>query len=302
MKFRLLILPAILFLSHGNTLRAQIITTIAGSNIFGFSGAGGPATSAKMGQQFGIAVDNAGNVYSSDEDNNVIWKTSNTGIISIYAGTGTAGYSGDGGPAAAALLNTPFWMSTDPSGNLYFIDDKGVYIRKINAAGIISTYAGNPAAHFSAGDGDPPSPAMKKFLFVSLIYCLGCLSSAAQCLIPGGSGDTVTPVTGNFLYDSTTSPKSDPTMAVVIVDSVSKTLITPKAWKINGYVRASVSDDHGGFYIGGDFTQIGDISRSHIVISRFLAKLFPKQKRITKNDSNLTLITNDLRLAYFSRS
>ncbi len=71
----------------------------------------------------------------------------------FYAGTGAQGYSGDGGQATQALLYQPEWLGLDPSGNLYFTDQQGIYIRKVTAAGVISTVAGNPAQHFSGGDG-----------------------------------------------------------------------------------------------------------------------------------------------------
>jgi gliding motility-associated-like protein len=158
-KNRLTILCLFLLLFTGLPMRAQIITTIAGNHTIGFSGVGGPATSAAMAEPYGVAVDAAGNVYAPDNDDNVVWKISSTGIITILAGTGVVGYSGDGGPGTAATLNTPTWIGCDPAGNVYFTDQKGVYIRKVNTAGIISTVAGNPAAHFSGGDGGPLSAA-----------------------------------------------------------------------------------------------------------------------------------------------
>jgi gliding motility-associated-like protein len=121
----------------------------------GFSGIGGPALKAEIGLLYGIAVDKSGNVYTADQSNNVIWQISPGGAIALYAGTGLQGYSGDGGQATQALLYQPQWLGMDPNGNLYFIDQQGIYIRKVSSAGIISTVAGNPAQHFSGGDGGP---------------------------------------------------------------------------------------------------------------------------------------------------
>ena len=94
---RILILLTGLFLAP--VAQAQIITTLAGNGSYGYSGNGGPATSAQLAMQFGIATDNAGNVYIADHDNNVIRVVNNMGVISTFAGNHTLGYSGDGGPA-----------------------------------------------------------------------------------------------------------------------------------------------------------------------------------------------------------
>ncbi len=146
---------AILLLLWAGTGRAQIITTIAGNHVMGFSGIGGQAIRAELGLLYGIAVDKAGNVYAADQSNNVIWEIRPGGAISLYAGTGLQGYSGDGGQATKALLYAPAWLGVDPNGNLYFTDQQGIYIRKVTAGGVISTVAGNPAQHFSGGDGGP---------------------------------------------------------------------------------------------------------------------------------------------------
>jgi gliding motility-associated-like protein len=121
----------------------------------GFSGIDGPAIKAELGLLYGVALDKAGNVYAADQSNNVIWKISSGGTIALYAGTGVQGYSGDGGAATQALLYQPAWLGIDPNGNLYFTDQEGIYIRMVTAGGVISTVAGNPAQHFSGGDGGP---------------------------------------------------------------------------------------------------------------------------------------------------
>src|SRR5215467_12256715 len=80
---------------------AQIISTIAGTGTPGYTGDGGPAISATFNFPFGIAIDNARNIYIADHENNVIRKINPAGIVSTFAGTGAVGYSGDGGPATA---------------------------------------------------------------------------------------------------------------------------------------------------------------------------------------------------------
>jgi gliding motility-associated-like protein len=140
-----------------NTVRkvntSGVITTIAGNGTLGYSGDGGPATSAKMAYPCKVAVDNTGNVYIPDAQNHRIRKVSPAGIITTVAGNGTNGYSGDGGPALNAQLSFPGSVVIDNSGNLYIGDYNNV-IRKIDPAGIITTFAGNGITGYS-GDGGP---------------------------------------------------------------------------------------------------------------------------------------------------
>jgi hypothetical protein len=106
-----------------------IVTTVAGTGIAAFSGDGGPAAAAEFNQPAGVAFDGAGNLYISDSLNARIRKVGLNGIITTIAGTGTAGYMGDGGPVAGAALSFPDHLYFDPHGNLFFIDDQRV--RKI---------------------------------------------------------------------------------------------------------------------------------------------------------------------------
>jgi len=133
-----------------------IISTVAGNGTQGFSGDGGPATSASLANPWGVALDAAGNLYIADYRNNRIRKVSPTGIITTVAGGGTA-YPGDGGPATSASLPVPWGVAADAAGNLYIASD-GSRIRKINSSGIIGTVAGNGAIGFS-GDGGPATSA-----------------------------------------------------------------------------------------------------------------------------------------------
>ncbi len=130
-----------------NTL--GIISTVAGNGTQGFSGDGGAATAAELNNPARVAFDAAGNLYIADEYNNRIRMVNTSGIISTVAGS-TGGYSGDGGQATAAKLSYPTGIAFDAAGNLYI--SNGDCIRKVNAAGIISTYAGNGTGGYS-GDG-----------------------------------------------------------------------------------------------------------------------------------------------------
>jgi hypothetical protein len=132
-----------------------IINIFAGTcdNSFhiGYTGDGGPATAANFYLPSGVAADRFGNVYISDMYNNVVRKVHN-GIITTFAGTGTGGHSGDGGPALAAQLRKPIGLAVDSIGNVY-ISDSLFYVRKVDISGIITTVAGFKQGF--AGDGGP---------------------------------------------------------------------------------------------------------------------------------------------------
>jgi sugar lactone lactonase YvrE len=129
-----------------------LISTFAGNGTGGFSGDGAAATSAKLHFPEGVAVDAAGNVYIADRANNRIREVNTGGIISTFAGTGFAGFSGDGAAATLAKLSNPGSVTLDASGNVYIADRTNNRIRMITSGGIISTVAGNGTAGFS-GDG-----------------------------------------------------------------------------------------------------------------------------------------------------
>ena len=128
---------------------AGIISTVVGNGTAGYTGDGGLATAAELKHPNGVAVDYAGNIYIADESNNVIRMVNTAGIISTIAGTGTAGFSGDGGPATSAMFNDPQAVAVDLAGNIYVADNNNSRVRKINTAGIISTYAGGGGVGFT---------------------------------------------------------------------------------------------------------------------------------------------------------
>jgi len=90
-----------------------------------------------------------GNIFFSDLTTNRVYRVNN-GILTVFAGSSTQGYAGDGGPAASAALYNPRGVVFDGSGNLYISDAGNYRIRKVNTAGIISTVAGNGLSGFSA--------------------------------------------------------------------------------------------------------------------------------------------------------
>jgi len=134
---------------------AYTIQTVAGSS---YMGDGGAATSAQIGAIQGVAVDAKGNVYLSDTDNNRVRKVDTAGIITTIAGTGAAGFSGDGGAATSAQLNLPYGVAVDLAGNVYVADLGNNRVRKVDASGAISTVAGTGVEGYS-GDGGPAAKA-----------------------------------------------------------------------------------------------------------------------------------------------
>jgi len=145
-----------------NTVRkvntSGIITTIAGiGNQLGASGDGGPATAAELDSPQGVGVDSHGNVYIADWSNAKIRKVDKAGIITTYAGS-TPGFGGDGGPATAANLSIVSNVAADSSGNIYIADENNCRVRKVNSAGIISTFAGTGVNSYS-GDSGPATAA-----------------------------------------------------------------------------------------------------------------------------------------------
>jgi sugar lactone lactonase YvrE len=135
-----------------------IISTVAGTGVAGFSGDGGLATSAKLHNPFGVAVDTSGNVYIADTQNNRVRMIAvGTGIITTIAGNGSPSYSGDGGSATAAGLNYPTGVAVDTLGNVYIADQRNERIRKI-VSGTITTVAGNGTVG-NGGDGGPATSA-----------------------------------------------------------------------------------------------------------------------------------------------
>ncbi len=156
MRGRLLTL--VLFAAEMVSLSGQSITTIAGNGTAGFSGDGGPATQAMVNRVVGLATDSAGNVYLAEQNGNRIRKVSTAGVITTVAGTGTAGFSGDGGQAAQAQLNGPTGVCVAPSGTIYVNDLGNLRVRAISIAGIITTVAGSGSSG-SSGDGGAATAA-----------------------------------------------------------------------------------------------------------------------------------------------
>lgn len=140
---------AILKIDHDGYL-----TRFAGNGQLGFSGDGTQATRASLALPYDVRVDSKGNVYIADVYNHRIRKVDLNGMISTVAGTGVAGYSGDGGPAVNAQLNMPYGIILDKDDNLLIADSDNNVVRKIGSDGIIRTIAGTGQRGYE-GDGGP---------------------------------------------------------------------------------------------------------------------------------------------------
>jgi sugar lactone lactonase YvrE len=137
-----------------------IITTVAGTGLQGYSGDGGPATSATLNAPSAVALDADGNLFIADFNNGCIRRVDVlTGIITTVAGTGLQGYSGDSGPATSARLAGPRGVALDSANNLFIADTSNQRIRRVDAVtGIITTVAGDGIESYG-GDGGPATNA-----------------------------------------------------------------------------------------------------------------------------------------------
>jgi sugar lactone lactonase YvrE len=126
-----------------------IITTVAGG---GFGGDGGPAASAELNYPRGVAIDESGSLLIADYVDQRVRKVSPSGLIMTVAGTGTQGFSGDGGPGASAQLSSPIGVAVDGAGNIFIADSGNNRVRMVSASGIITTVAGTE-------DGGPATGA-----------------------------------------------------------------------------------------------------------------------------------------------
>ena len=142
--------------------RDGIITTVAGNGTTGYSGDGAPGIKAQLDTPWGVATDARGNLFIADSHNHRIRKLATDGTITTFAGTGTQGYSGDGGAAAGAKLAVPSGVAVDAQGNVFIADTANHRVRRVSPDGIIRTVAGNGTAGIS-GDGSVATSAQVNY-------------------------------------------------------------------------------------------------------------------------------------------
>ena len=145
------------FLFTRDATPSTVVGAGAGGLTNGFAGDGGPASEAHLNYPKGIAIDDAGLLYVVDTEDNRIRRVDADGTITTVVGTGKRGFSGNGGPAVAASLNTPTCIAFH-DGAMYFCDRENAVVRKVDATGVITTVAGTGQAGFS-GDGGPAARA-----------------------------------------------------------------------------------------------------------------------------------------------
>jgi len=181
-----------------------VITTVAGNGTSGESGAGGPATAAMLLDPRGVAVNAAGDIFIADGASTRVRKVDRaTGVITTFAGNGTSGESGDGGPATAATLDYPRGLAVDAAGDVFIAD--GQRVRRVDhATGVITTVAGSRdvsspegLAVNAAGDlfiADTNSNLVRK-----VDHATGAITTVAGNGSSGGGGDGG-PATAAMLY------------------------------------------------------------------------------------------------------
>jgi sugar lactone lactonase YvrE len=175
---------------------AQVITTVAGTT-FSFPALPLAAVNAPLGNVSAVATDTKGNLYVADSDNSLVLRITPDGTLSVVAGNGTAGSSGDGGSATGASLNTPAGLAVDSAGNLYIAETSSHRIRKVSN-GVIMTFAGNGMADFT-GDGGPATNASLRYPQGVAVDSAGnvYIADTANNLIRKVSGGVITTFVGN---------------------------------------------------------------------------------------------------------
>jgi NHL repeat len=175
------------------------ISTFAGNGRAGYRGDGGPADQAELTSPTGVAVDSLGNLYIADAGNNVVRRVSANGIISTVAGNvaadqakgGLGGFSGDGGPATSAQLNSPEGVAVDRSGDLFIADTFNNAVREVTPNGLISTLVNSAGTAGRAGDGGPAASAE-----LNTPFAVAVDNSTGNVLIADTSNNRVRIVTG----------------------------------------------------------------------------------------------------------
>ncbi|HWY98114.1 MAG TPA: T9SS type A sorting domain-containing protein, partial [Bacteroidia bacterium] len=286
------------------------ITVIAGNGTAGNSGNGGKATAANI-DCGGISVDDSGNIYIAQSQQNNIRKINRKGIISTIAGNGINGFSGDGGPATNAEFSTPVDATVDSKGNIYIADEGNSRIRKIDKSGIITTIAGNGIAGYS-GDGGPAdsaelsSPNAPALDANGNIYFSDLMNNCIRVI--SSSTNIITTVTGNgtagYIGDNGSATSAElTTPASVTIDSIGDMYIADYGNSVVRMVKKGLLNSINQFASNsvcnifpnpsnGNFTITMDriISKSQIEVYNILSeKVYTEALRQDQGDNKIDL-------------
>jgi sugar lactone lactonase YvrE len=291
------------------------VSTLAGSGTFSYSGDNGPATNAQLNLPGGVAVDAARNVYVSDSANHRVRKISRDGSIATVAGTGAAGFGGDGGQAAAAQLNSPLGLALDAAGNLYIADTLNSRVRKVATDGTISTVAGNGSFGFSGDNGAATSAQLNQPEGVAVdkagnLYIAdtgnhrvrmvsgGTISTIAGTGVPGyiADGDAAT---GEELYYPN-GVAVDSAGNIYIADTQNNRV---RVVSSDGVIRLIAGNGYAGYY--GDGTkavQAAVVAPASVVVDAsfnvYIASENGGSVRVVGRDGNITTIAGSTAVGY----
>ena len=213
---------------------APAAATVAGTGSVGYSGDAGAARNASFAAPAALEYDAAGNLYVADRDNHVVRMISTAGTVTTVAGSGQQGFTGDGGLATSAALNTPSGVAVDASGNLYIADSHNHRIREVSG-GTIKTVAGNGAAGFT-GDGGVATAAELDLPSAVAVDASGNL------YIADTNNQRIRVLTGTNI--STVAGNGEESLAGDGGPAISASLDTPTGVAIDTSGRVYIADRH----------------------------------------------------------
>jgi uncharacterized protein (TIGR03437 family) len=265
--------------AFGQATGSYTINTVAGSD---WVGDGGPATSGILVQAQGLATDGAGNLYIADAGDHRVRRVAANGVIETVAGTGIVGFSGDGGPAAQAQLNSPYGLALDAQGNLYIADLGNARVRRVALDGTIATVAGGGALPAGGvNDGSPATmlalsaPRNLAFDYGGNLYISDFGGARIYQMTPQGSLATVAG-TGNAGISGDYGPATqaalnhpaglafDPQGGLYVADSGNHLIRRIKLGIITSYARAATPT--GLAFDGAGTLYVADISAGNIAV------------------------------------